>query len=468
MFDYIIIGSGPTGLTLALYLAKLKKKVLIVEKENTIGGIHRVKRHNGLFTEHGPRIYLDNYVNFMKILNILGTSFHQLFTKYDFQITTIGGKSIKNFSFRELAIITYKLFTINNINKKQSVLEFAKENNFSEQAIDYMDRLCRLTDGAGIKRYTLFEFIQIINQNSLNNVYIPKLPNDIALFKIWRLKLQQLGVKFLLNTTLIDMSPKGRIITFAKFQNKEKSFELKAKNYILAIPPHPLIQFLEKSNIKNAYGNFETLKQWAHNVRYLNYITVSFHWNKQIKLPKIWGFPSNEWGIVYVVLSDYMKFKHKDSKIVMTVSITKHTKSSYINKTPHQCNEKELKNEILRQLKDSFPNLQKPTHAILNQHTYKNKKWHHNDHAFMLTKYGYLDPFEKYTNLYSCGPHNGYSTYAFTSLESAVVNAIKLIHTIEPRAKSKFPMKDSSSLRQIILKIFILIFAIIILYPVLL
>ena len=467
MFDYIIIGSGPTGLTLALYLAKLKKKVLIVEKENTIGGIHRVKRHNGLFTEHGPRIYSDNYVNFMKILNILGTSFHQLFAKYNFQISIIGGKSIQNFSFRELAIITYKLFTVYNIDKKQTVLEFAKENNFSEQAIDYMDRLCRLTDGAGIQRYTLFEFIQIINQNYLNNIYIPKLPNDISLLKIWRLKLQQLGVKFLLNTTLIDMNPKGKIITFAKFKNKEKTFELNADNYILAIPPHPLIHFLEKSNIKDAYGNFKELKQWAYNVRYLNYITVSLHWNKKFNLPKIWGFTSNKWGIVYIVLSNYMKFKHKDSKIVMTVSITKHTKSSYINKTPNQCNEKELKNEILRQLKYSFPNLPKPTHAILNQNTYKYKKWHRNDHAFMLTKYGYLDPFEKYTNLYSCGAHNGYSDYAFTSLESAVTNAIKLLHTIEPMAKSKFPLKYSSSISQIIIKILIIIIAIVFLSPLL-
>ena len=85
----------------------------------------------------------------------------------------------------------------------------------------------------------------------------------------------------------------------------------------------------------------------------------------------------------------------------------------------------------------------------------------------MLTKYGYLDPFEKYTNLYSCGPHNGYSDYAFTSLESAVTNAIKLLYTIEPKAKSKFTLKYSSSLRQIIIKILIIIIAIVLLYPIL-
>jgi|TARA_B100001971_G_C18267430_1_gene594841 phytoene dehydrogenase-like protein len=121
MYDYTIIGSGPTGLTLALYLANLKKKVLIVEKENSIGGIHRVKRINGLFTEHGPRIYLDNYANFMKILKFLGTSFDQIFSKYDFQISTIGGKSISNFSIREIIIIMFNFININGINKKQSL-----------------------------------------------------------------------------------------------------------------------------------------------------------------------------------------------------------------------------------------------------------------------------------------------------------------------------------------------------------
>ena len=67
MYDYLIVGAGPCGLALAWYLSKLNKKILIVEKENTIGGCHRVRRVNGLFTEHGPRIYLDNYsLNFIR------------------------------------------------------------------------------------------------------------------------------------------------------------------------------------------------------------------------------------------------------------------------------------------------------------------------------------------------------------------------------------------------------------------
>ena len=37
MYDAIIIGSGPAGLTAAIYLLRADKKVLILEKEN-IGG----------------------------------------------------------------------------------------------------------------------------------------------------------------------------------------------------------------------------------------------------------------------------------------------------------------------------------------------------------------------------------------------------------------------------------------------
>ena len=81
-YDYIIIGGGPTGLTLALYLSK-KYKVVIIEKQNFLGGCHSVKRVNGLFSEHGPRIYLNNYLTFSELLkNELGTNFDDLFIKY--------------------------------------------------------------------------------------------------------------------------------------------------------------------------------------------------------------------------------------------------------------------------------------------------------------------------------------------------------------------------------------------------
>jgi phytoene dehydrogenase-like protein len=77
-YDYVIIGGGPTGLTLALYLSKYYK-IAIIEKEDQIGGCHSVKRIDGLFSEHGPRIYLDNYLVFKDILkNELNITFNKL------------------------------------------------------------------------------------------------------------------------------------------------------------------------------------------------------------------------------------------------------------------------------------------------------------------------------------------------------------------------------------------------------
>lgn len=53
IYDLVIIGGGPSGLSLAQKCCK-SKKILIIDKENDIGGCHRVRRIlNNLFTEHG-------------------------------------------------------------------------------------------------------------------------------------------------------------------------------------------------------------------------------------------------------------------------------------------------------------------------------------------------------------------------------------------------------------------------------
>ena len=97
-YDMVIIGAGPSGLALAQHCAQINKSVIIIDHEDTIGGCHRVRRvltnNEMLFTEHGPRVYSDNYVIFQQLLKEMGVDFYELFTKYRFNITEIGNTSI--------------------------------------------------------------------------------------------------------------------------------------------------------------------------------------------------------------------------------------------------------------------------------------------------------------------------------------------------------------------------------------
>ena len=142
--------------------------------------------------EHGPRVYLGASNTFKHLLSTMSLNFNDYFVPYNFTISSIGSKSIWNFKYNELfwlivrfiQFIFYKNYSLNI-----SVESFAIKHNFSEQSKDYMDRLCRLTEGAGSDKYTLFEFFQMFNQNTLYQIYQPNKPNDIGLFKDIKTKL---------------------------------------------------------------------------------------------------------------------------------------------------------------------------------------------------------------------------------------------------------------------------------------
>ena len=86
-YDLIIVGAGPSGLALAHTTSSIYRKVLIIDKEQDIGGCHRVKRNSdGMFTEHGPRIYLSIDYNFFNLINELGLNIEDIFVKYKYSI----------------------------------------------------------------------------------------------------------------------------------------------------------------------------------------------------------------------------------------------------------------------------------------------------------------------------------------------------------------------------------------------
>lgn len=226
MYDYTIIGAGPTGLTIAWFLAKYGYKVLMVEREPIIGGCHRVLRVNGLFTEHGPRIYIGNYNAVQMVLNDMGLQFNDIFSKTHINSFNVVKQVVEQLSFKEIMTFAkeYIKFTFNSeYSKHISLKDYLENNNFSEESEKLIDSLTRLTDGSGTDKYTLYEFFEIANQNVFYNVYQPRVPNDVGLFKLWKEILVNTGnVEILLESEVVDIDTNNNLVTSIKIKKNDK------------------------------------------------------------------------------------------------------------------------------------------------------------------------------------------------------------------------------------------------------
>lgn len=464
VYDLVIVGAGPSSLALAQCCCKLNLKILIIEKEASIGGCHRVRNvyvpeiGENMFSEHGPRIYSSTYVTFQKLLKEMNTDFYDLFVKYNFNIIEIGGSTLFNIlSINEISnfILPFLFLTFNTDYGNDIILyDFIK--NFQKESIEIINRTCILTDGGDSTKFTLNEFLQLLNQQFFYSLYQPKLPNDRGLFKIWKEYLEENAVDILLNTNIdtVNINKKGNLIESIDIGNKK----LYAKNFVFAIPPKNLNTIVKNNNIK---FNID-LNKYTIDTAYYDYISFTFHWNKNLDLKKVYGFPLSDWGIAFIKLSDYAKFDENNSKTVVSLALTRaENVSKRLDKTAHECTFDEIVQEVYLELKSIYgENFVFPTIALLSpgvQHVHG--KWISHDTAFIASAGHYSLPFknEFINNMYNVGTHNGKSLYKFTSLESAVSNGIFLSKILYPEL-TNVTIEKSTTLTQIL---FILIICII-------
>lgn len=457
MYEFVIVGAGPAGLAFSQICAKFKKKVLLLDREDSIGGCHRVRRVNGMFTEHGPRIYSNSYKNFMELLGDMNLDFYELFTPYNFQMSTIGTKTIwEVITFSELLAFTTaftQLVIDSSFGENISMDDFMYKNNFTEASKELVDRLCRLTDGAGSDRYTLNEFLSLFDQQFFYNIYQPKLPLDKGLFKIWQENLEQSGyVDIVLQSKVARLDVDKDRITGVHVLTPNGIKVYNGVNYILAIPPSNLLDIIKTSNLPYT-PDFEI---WTNGVHYNDYISLTFHYNRKLELPHIYGFPKSDWGLAYIVLSDYMYFEEADSQTVISITFCySDRKSRYSGKTANQCTESELMDDALMQLRESYPDIPPPTLSLLSNGVVRDRKkeaWVSIDTAYMKThRHGFI-PFEinGVSNLYTVGAHTGNHTYNFTSLEAAVSNSLALAHKIIPGSRGVYHINSSWKVSDVI------------------
>lgn len=302
IYDLVIIGAGPSGLALAQCCCKLNLKILVIDREASIGGCHRVRRvyvpeiGENMFTEHGPRVYSETYVTFQNLLKDMNVDFYDLFTKYNFNLTEIGGQNLFSvLSWYEISsFILPFLLLIFNSNYGNDIILYDFIKNFKKESIELINRTCILVDGGDSTKFTLNEFLQLLNQQFFYSLYQPKLPNDIGLFKIWKEYLSNNGVDFLLNTNIETVNiEKAMTESHTHIESiNVNDKKITAKNFVFAIPPKSLNEIVNKNNIKFKID----LNKYAQDTVYYDYISFTFHWNKVLNLKKVYGFPSSDWG----------------------------------------------------------------------------------------------------------------------------------------------------------------------------
>ena len=468
-YDVVIVGAGPSGITAAFVLATMGQRVLLIERERAIGGCHRptyvTSRGVQWFTEHGPRLYSKSFVNMFALLKSMGIDGPSLFTDYKFSSVHNLWQEIRKLKWFEIwhTLTAVALSKINsNYGRDMSVLAFCSKNRFTAPSMEFFDGVCRLVDGGNASRTSWYEFLQLLGGQIVYSNLQPVLPNDKGLLALMHQSLVQAGVDIWLGTSVHSITIASNSQTVQSFRTEGNHVHalVRAKRMILAIPPESLVTFLTSvqgvpASFVNAFSHIDHLRQWARNHAYNPDLSLTLHWDSRIdNLPSVWGFPTgSDWGVAWIVMSDYMSFDNTGSTTLMSVVITKPDglSKNLSNRTCHQISDRQkILGEAIMQIQKRYADLANfhlpvPQSAFLNPGVVRSqtdKKWEVTDKSFLdRPGYSHLEAASPMiSNLYSLGTHNGHSTYKFTSFESAVENAISLCHDLVPASMQRFPL----------------------------
>lgn len=392
MYDYVIVGCGPCGLSTAWLLTKKGHKCLLVDSAPNIGGCHRVIRCNGWFAEHGPRIYTDKYIAMNAIHNDLNIhlanakkasdaplSFHKLFVRAP--LPNVVSEALSIFTLREMVAFA-RIFSANHPNI--TLAQYLDQNEFSPAARDYVDRLARLTDGAEAERAPLQKFASVLAKG---NIYKLRRPSDEQLFRWWEIALRSAGVHIRLNTRVdgVQRASDGFVVAGAK-----------GRNVVFCVPPESLKKIIPALSLTPA---------WIKEHSYLSYFSLTFHYPQNIDVTGSPALLSSPWGLAYMSVSPR----------VLTIVITKADgivqRADGSQGDALAMSNAEIITEVIRQMAPL--RLPMPHVTIVGNRP-------GDFPSFVRGLTNEVIPCQICAGMYTVGTHNGVSKYDYTSMESAI------------------------------------------------
>jgi hypothetical protein len=407
---YVVVGSGPTGLSLAYILALNDTPITLIEQDQQLGGSWNSQWINDkYFSENSPRVLSLNG-NTKKLLVSIGL------TKHDFK--NIYGNFFKTnwkfivFLHEHFNILDYFVFLFaavkyRFVTKNIVLSKWIKCSGLSiqgQKAIKILSILiCDKPENTNLNDFFCSLSLSIPKQMIEPNKWHEMIESYLQ---------QKNNIRILKNTkvTKLESTSCENLIDSVHIKNivNNQYSIIKANKVILCTQSNNIYPIIKdcSSYVQNNWMPINKMKEWSNNTFYSGF-GFQLHFDKYIKFKNNWCWScGKDWTVIILPVSNWLTQYSKDQQIKTVWScciVDMETKSQRLNKTPNECTIHEIIDECMYQIKSSY-NIPGPNKITISKGiARKDNKWISKNTGFTRNIYDKLMMKGKIDNLYALG-----------------------------------------------------------------
>ena len=404
---YIIVGTGPTGLSLAYVLSLNNINVEIIEKDNKLGGSWNSEWvENKYFSENSPRVYSDSG-NSRKLMSHLGLNkndFQNIYGNFFETNYKIISFIFKHFNFFDYIIFLFSLFKYKFLVENITVEDWFKKTPLSKKAKKALSiisiLICDRPDKTNIN-----DFFGSVSSTLPKQMKEPNKWHEL----IESYLMKKDNVKILKNTEVKGIQKDGsEFIVFTKDTRYGYEERKICDKVFLCTQSNGIYPILKNSSykIQNNWMPIEKLKEWSKNTFYSGF-GFQIHFDKHVEFKNNWCWSCDgDWTVIILPVSNWLKTYSKDPEIKTVWScciVDMDTKSKRLNKTANECTYQEVLNECFFQIKQVY-DIPYPKIITTSRGLKKiNNKWVSKNTGYTKNTYDDLNMRGNVDNLFALG-----------------------------------------------------------------
>ena len=466
---YLIVGGGPTGLSLGYSLIEGGHHVTLIEKNSMLGGSWNSQYVEGNFwSENSPRVLASSYNSIKLFLEDLNIDNNELSDVYGSSFTNmikIFSTNIKYCTISDNLKIINTIFNVfYKIDEKSTVKDWLDKSTLTDSAKKFITILS-ITINDIPEKTNLNDFINALRRTS--SFTLKQFKDSNKWHKTIENKLIENNNSVLKNTEVVKILEKDNYVYGVITKDKNNVLnEMHSDNVILCCQSSGLLNILQNSSniIKNNWMNYELMHAWCKNTYYSSF-GFQLHFYTKVKFPNQWCWSCDgDWNIIILPVTKWLnKSSISLDNTIKTIwsccVVNMNTKSKRIGKTLNECNKQEAIEECIYQINNShkLPNNYKITFSEGLE--YNDNKWQSNNTGFTRGNLNFLPMKGKINNLFALGCFNEIKRgNDISHMGSALDSSIEFLNTYEPHIISfhnKHKIRDTLIT---ICKIFITLF----------